>query len=606
MGAAIRRIVALAVIAWFFWSFVNLRNAEPAAWSTAVERIQFIPAFLGTLNGKAWAAAILAALVVLTLVFGRVYCSFLCPLGILQDAAIRLRALADRLSGRKKKGAAFRYTPPVPFVRYGVLALVLLSMFGGAALLLAWLDPYTIAARFAAAVANPLAAESNNLLADTPAGQAVGATHTPAEWARYGTAIALAAIFVLVPMLLAWWKGRLYCNTVCPVGALLGLLSRAPLLRLGIDENACTRCGSCLKACKARCIDLKHRHIDTSRCVNCYNCVSTCPNGGLRLRWANPFRTTRTAADKTCSPDRNPARPRNAEPPEKAAPNAARRAFLGAALCTLPEALASCRPSNAESLSSDPAERGDNVGDAVTPPGSRNVTLFLDRCTGCGLCVTACPTRVLQPALLQYGFRGVMKPRLDFTKGFCNFDCNICTQICPEGALLPLPLPEKKKTQIALASFHRDRCIVQQNRTECGACTEHCPTKALFTKEESFPVFFHDKCTACGRCEGVCPEGAVSLVVGADGREYAVVDNKKCVACGKCAGSCPSQAISIQRLLIPALAPELCIGCGACAYACPVRPERAMQLTPRARHLEAVVHVEAPAENPVTEGDFPF
>lgn len=602
MGAALRRITALAVLVLFLGSFVNLRNAEPAAWSVVIERLQFVPAFLGSLSGKEWAAAILAGLVVMTLVFGRVYCSFLCPLGILQDIAIRLRALTDRLTGRKKKGAALRYMPPVPVVRYAVLALVLLSMFGSATLLLTWLDPYTIAARLAASIANPLAAEANNLLADTSAGQALDAVRTPPAWARYGFATALAAAFVLVPLLLAWWKGRLYCNTVCPVGALLGLLSRAPLLRLGIDENACTRCGSCLKACKAHCIDLKRRRIDTARCVNCYNCSSTCPNGGLRLRWTNPFRRTRPAG----RPKRQTATPTNVETPNETVPNAARRAFLGAALCTVPAALASCRPGRAEGLSSNPAAPGDNVGDAVSPPGSRSVPRFLDRCTGCGLCITACPTRVLQPALLHYGLRGIMKPRLDFTKGFCNFDCNICTQICPEGALLPLPLPEKKKTQIALASFHRDRCIVQQNRTECGACTEHCPTKALYTKEESFPIHHRDKCTACGQCEGVCPEGAVSLVVDPDGREYAVFDDKKCVACGKCAEVCPSQAISVQRLLIPALAPELCIGCGACAYACPVRPERAMQLTPRARHLEAVVHVEAPAENPVTGGDFPF
>ncbi len=606
MGAVFRRIVACAVLILFFWSFTNLRNEEPAAWSTFVERLQFAPAFLGAWSGKAWAVVILGGLVLATLVFGRVYCSFLCPLGIMQDAAIRLRAFFDRLIGRKRKGAAVRYAPPVPVVRYAVLALVALSMFGGAALLLAWLDPYTIAARFAASIVNPLTAEANNLFENTEIGRAAGVAYTTPEWARYGASLALAAVFVLIPLLMAWWKGRLYCNTVCPVGAFLGLLSRRPLLRLGIDKNACVLCGRCLKACKANCIDLKNRRVDTSRCVNCYDCVSSCANGGLRPRWSNPF-CRQSGAGKTPSRNaRQQAEPDRPQTALQAPADAARRAFLGAALCTLPAALASCGPRNGGSLSNDPAVPGNNVGDAVTPPGSRKTSLFLDRCTGCGLCMTACPTRVLQPAMLQYGFRGVMKPRLDFTRGFCNFDCNVCSTVCPEGALLPLPLPEKKKTQIALASFHRDRCIVQQNRTECGACTEHCPTKALFTKEETFPIFRHDRCTACGECEGVCPEGAVSLIVGPDNREYAVVDNKKCKACGKCAANCPSHAIDVERLFIPVLAPELCIGCGACSYACPVRPERAMRLTPRAQHLEAVQRVEAPAENPVSEEDFPF
>lgn len=488
-----------------------------------------------------------------------------------------------------------------------MLSLVVLSLFGGATLLLAWLDPYTIAARFAAGFVNPLAAEANNLLEHTVA----ATSYASPEWSRYGIALLVAGGFVLLPLAMAWWKGRLYCNTLCPVGALLGLLSRRPLLRLGMDADTCALCGRCLKACKANCIDLKNRRIDTSRCVNCYNCVAACDRHSMRPRLGNPFRRP---AQKTPAPSPRRAagarssRPEavEAESPREKAPNAARRAFLGAAACSIPAFLASCRPGPAGELSGNPAEQGNNRADATTPPGSRDIDRFLSRCTGCGLCIAACPTHVLQPSLMQYGLRGVMKPYLDFTKGFCNFDCNICATVCPEGALLPLPLPEKKQTQLALASFHRDLCIVQQNRTECGACTEHCPTKALFTREETFPIFRHDLCTACGECEGICPEGAVSLVLGPDNREYAVTDDKKCNACGKCAENCPSHAIDVERLYIPTLAPELCIGCGACSYACPVRPRRAMQLTPRARHLTAVVRREAPAENPVAPGDFPF
>lgn len=615
MWRAARIIVALAVILLFLRGFVNLRNEEPAAWEHAIERLQFVPAFLGALSGKEWAALILAGLVVATLVLGRAYCSFLCPLGILQDGVIRLRSLVDRLRGQPRRKAAVRYAPPVPCVRYVVLALTVLSLFGGAALLLAWLDPYTMAARLAAGIANPLAAEASNLLENTPA----ETTYASPEWARYGTLLFVAGGFALLPLALAWWKGRLYCNTVCPVGALLGLLSRRPLLRVGMDADSCALCGKCLQSGKANCIDLKNRTVDTSRCVNCYNCISACDRHSMRPRWHNPFRRTKSAPatgsprprrGETSETPAPPAAGQHADGPNTSraaqVPDAARRAFLGAAACSIPAFFASCRPGPAADLSGNPAEPGNNRADAATPPGSRNIDLFLSRCTGCGLCIAACPTHVLQPSLAQYGFRGVMKPYLDFTRGFCNFDCNICTTVCPEGALLPLPLPEKKQTQIALASFHRDRCIVQQNRTECGACTEHCPTKALFTREETFPIFHHDLCTACGECEGICPEGAVSLVLGPDNREYAVTDDKKCTACGKCAENCPSHAIGIERLFIPVLAPELCIGCGACSYACPVRPARAMQLTPRARHLTAAVRREAPAENPVDPGDFPF
>lgn len=582
MWKAVRVLVALAALLLFVLSFVNVSNREPAGWEYAVERVQFVPAALGALHGVAWAGLVLAVLVALTLVFGRVYCSFLCPLGILQDVVIRVRRVADRLRGRERKGAAVRYSKPVPVVRYAVLGGVLLSLIPGAVLLLSWLDPYTMAGRLMAAVVNPLAAAL--------------APESEADWGRYGAAVGVIAVIGLVPLGMAWWRGRLYCNTVCPVGALLGLLSRRPLLRLGMPADACVRCGMCLKACKANCIDLKQHRVDTSRCVACYNCVSACPNG-LRPRLTNPFRNP-LAVRKSAA----------AVPAPQSAPSSTRRAFLGAALCGLPAAaLASCRPAEeAGGVSADPATTGNNEAGAVSPPGSVSVARFLDRCTGCGLCITACPTHVLRPSMLQHGLRGVLKPYLDFTQGFCNFDCNICSTVCPEGAILPLPPAEKKETQIALAEFHRELCIVQRNHTECGACTEHCPTKALYTTVGKFPGVAPMHCIGCGSCVGTCPQGAISLQAGEGGKQVAVVDHSKCVACGKCARVCPAQAISLQELLIPTLAPELCIGCGACSYACPVRPQRAMQLTPRAKHLRAVVRREAPAENPVAGDDFPF
>ena len=586
MWKAVRVIAALAVLALFTAGFINLTNSEPGAWEHWVERWQFTPALLGTLSGAAGAAAVLAVLVVITLIFGRVYCSFLCPLGILQDIVIRLRRAVDTLRGRERKGVAIRYAPPVPYVRYIVLALVAASMFIGAAALLTWLDPYTIAARFAAGVLNPLATGTANAL--------TGETMATPAWARYGILLPVLGLFILLPLGMAWWRGRLYCNTLCPVGALLGLLSRRPLMRLGMDPRSCVLCGSCLKACKTNCIDLKNHRVDTSRCVNCYNCVSACEHG-LRPKLTNPFRRM---------PETKNAAPRREK--KTAAPDASRRAFIGAVACGVPAMLTACRSKSPEELSSDPAAQGDNEARATTPPGSGNVERFLDRCTGCGLCITACPTHVLRPSRTQHGLRGVMKPYLDFTEGFCNFDCNICTTVCPEGALLPLALAEKKQTQIALAAFKREHCIVQQQRTECGACTEHCPTKALYTEEEKFPSCDMETCYVCHACIETCPRKAISLVEDADGGSRIVIDNKKCIACGKCARVCPSGAMTVQRLLIPKLAPELCIGCGACSYACPARPVRAMQLTPRARHLQAQVHREAPAENPVAEDDFPF
>ncbi len=150
MLSTFRRLAALAVLVLFFYTFINLKNEEPGETANWLQSIQFVPAWLGTVSGKTWALAALIGLLAATLLFGRVYCSFLCPLGILQDIAIRARAIFDRLLGRKRAGKAVRYTPPVPYVRYIVLLATVAAMIGGTALLLTWLDPYTIAARFAA------------------------------------------------------------------------------------------------------------------------------------------------------------------------------------------------------------------------------------------------------------------------------------------------------------------------------------------------------------------------------------------------------------------------------------------------------------------------
>lgn len=584
MWRAVRITVAITVMVLFVFGFINLSNREPTGWEHLVERLQFIPALLGTWRGVFGAAVVVGILVALTLLFGRVYCSFVCPLGILQDIVIRLRRRFDRLRGKKRNGTALRFAQPLPWLRYTILGILLVSVFLSGTALVAWLDPYSICARFMAGVINPLAANAQNFVERE--------VETQPAWGRYGWLLPAVVGAILLPLALAWWRGRVYCNTICPVGAFLALLSRAPLFRLRMDPSSCVRCANCVRACKAQCIDLKNYRVDTTRCVNCYDCVSACEHG---LSPKFTFSRRREELPKT----------KNAKEPAETTTSSSRRAFLGLLACSA-SALATSGCREEEGNPGNPGELGENQDSAISPPGSKSVPRFLDTCTACGLCITACPTRVLQPASWQYGLRGVMKPQLDFTVGFCNFDCNICGRVCPEGAIMPLDLAEKQRTQIALAEFHRERCIVQQHYTECGACTEHCPTKALDTREEQFPSCNPELCIACNACVETCPQKAISLVGDESQGMHAQIDRTKCIACGKCSQACPSGAMTSQRLLIPVLTPELCIGCGACTYACPVRPKRAMQLTPRRQHLTAEVKREAPAENPVSTDEFPF
>ncbi len=266
--------------------------------------------------------------------------------------------------------------------------------------------------------------------------------------------------------------------------------------------------------------------------------------------------------------------------------DASRRRFLafgmaGLATAALPE-LPQAEPST------DPAEQGGNSAPAAVPPGAQSVEHLLSHCTACGLCIAACPTQVLRPSVLSLGLRGFMMPTLDFSRSSCAPDCNTCSQLCPAGALLPLTLEEKRRTQIGLASFHQERCRVWTQGEACAQCVQpaRCPTGALVAQELNVPFVLDEKCRGCRRCSRVCPAGAISMVeVEGRPKRLAVIDRSKCIGCGACASACRPQAIELRPLTAPRLAaPEKCIGCGACEHACPATPRKAMQVMPLAQH----------------------
>jgi ferredoxin len=182
----------------------------------------------------------------------------------------------------------------------------------------------------------------------------------------------------------------------------------------------------------------------------------------------------------------------------------------------------------------------------ICPPGSAGVERFLDRCTACHLCISECPTGVLQPVFWEYGVLGLMKPHMDYRVAFCNFDCRRCGEVCPDGAIDLLDRSAKHLAKIGEAQFYRDCCVVVTNGTDCAACSEHCPTKAVTT----------------------IPYG--------------------------------------NNLRLPSLNDDLCIGCGACEYACPAKPAKAIKVTGLREHSIAKILVEPKATLPKSTGDFPF
>ena len=528
-----RVLVALAMLAGLSAALLDFRSLVPHRLGHVLASVQLVPAALGAAAGLTLSVVALLAILALTLALGRVYCSAICPLGIFQDIVSRLA----RLVGPQKR--FLRHAKPLSWLRYGVLGATLLAVLAGwSGVALALLDPYSNYGRIASDLFRPVGVLLNNGLVGVA--EAFGWAwlyRAEPHWVGAG-ALAVPGVALTVVVVLSAWRGRLYCNTLCPVGTLLGVIARRAAWRIEIDQDACRKCGACLKACKAQCIDLRTGEIDATRCVGCFNCVPVCTEGGIGLVWK--WR-------------RGAAKAPEAAAPESSAPPAdeGRRAFISGSALALTAAAGVAGAVVAEAgrrrrgQGRGPQDQGIVFG-PVCPPGSKSVERFLDVCTACHLCVSACPTGVLRPASLEYGWAGLTKPQMDFSKSFCNFDCNRCGEVCPEGAILPLALAEKKTTQLGVARFRRYMCIVHEEGTACGACAEHCPT------------------------------GAVHMVPFRDG------------------------------LTIPQVEPEQCIGCGACEYACPVRPARAIRVEALPVHGRAIVVKDKPAESPAPVDDFPF
>ena len=498
--------------------FLDFRNMVAPSLAGGLLYLQFVPSLLQFVSAASLGAAGCIVIVILTVLFGRVYCSTLCPLGTLQD-------VIGFVAGRKGKRRAFQFSEPLNVLRYSILALTVLFLIAGSGLLLNLLDPFSSFGRIFADLFRPVVLLMNNVAA-VALEQWEVYTLPRVRWAVFASVsvgISLATLMLVV--WLAATRGRLYCNTICPVGALLGLLAKVSFLRITIDPDACKRCNRCEDACKAGCIDSRQKTVDISRCVSCYNCFAVCPKDGMRFE--NRWRRRAPAA----KPDRE------------------RREFLlNSGVFLL--GLTGIAEEKKIIIQSKPTTIPERVTCPVSPPGSGSIAHFTAACTACHLCVSACPSRVLVPSIFEFGLDGVMQPRMNFHTGHCNYDCTICMDVCPSGAILPLAVEEKKLTQLGVAKFIKENCVVYTDNTVCGACSEHCPTKAV------------------------------------DMVPYPNPANKK--------------------LKIPEMKPEYCIGCGGCEHACPTKPYKAIYVDGNPVHRLAKKPVVKKIEVNADTNDFPF
>ncbi len=365
-----------------------------------------------------FAAVLLVALLIISLLFGRIYCSMLCPLGLYQEFLMLL--LRRRVPVQKNR----------PY-KYFLAAVVFGALIGGTAFLVRLIDPYTL---FGSAASG--------------------------AWLGLGVLLALAV--------LVWFRGRLFCSNICPVGVVLGLISKHALKQIYIEKDKCVSCGLCAAKCPTGSIDFKNKTVDNETCIKCFKCLGGCRRGGIHY---------------------------GSKPSEKIAFNPARRRLLvsGAVVAVLALAV-----KGGVELGKTIAAK---VKKVILPAGAGNAEDFANRCLNCNLCVQNCPMKILKKADGDYP-----AVHVDYTDGFCDYDCNRCSAICPSGAIKRLTLAEKQKTQIGLAVINEEVCI------KCGLCVMKCPRQAISREDGSFPLVDAGGCIGCGACKAACPVKAITIV----------------------------------------------------------------------------------------------
>lgn len=476
----IRVVLALILVVPISAIFLDAWRLVPPRAIVIIASLQIIPSILKAIVSPGWMAIGLFVVLGLTLAFGRVYCSTVCPLGILQDVIIRLRRKIDR---RKR----FQYRKQYIVLHYALLGATALAAIAGSMTLLNLLEPYSNYGRIMTNGVEPLLILGNNAISFLLGKFGVYSLYRITLRAIPWETLGVSALFLGVVGHMAYRHGRLFCNTLCPAGALLGILSRLSFFKLVVDDDACNGCGACERVCKAGCIESATMTIDFHACVGCFNCLKSCPTDGIVFR---SVLAERKMAEKSASV------------------NHARRDFVRG---IGPSILVLLGTGAADGEAPIPMTCGysDSKQFPVSPPGSQSVSRFSRLCTACHLCVTACPSQVLAPSFLEYGVAGVFQPKMNYSAGFCNYDCIVCGQVCPSGAILEVNSVRKKEIQIGRAAFVREDCIVFSKKQDCAACSEHCPTKAVYTvpfgDHLRLPELNNDICVGCGACEHACP-----------------------------------------------------------------------------------------------------
>lgn len=452
-------------------------------WFGWLAKIQFLPAVLALNLG------VVVFLILLTLLFGRVYCSVICPLGVMQDIFAWF--------GRKSKKNRYTYSPAKSVLRYTVLGIFVVALIAGVGSVVALLAPYSSYGRIVQNLLAPFWAWGNNLFAYIAERADSYAFYEKEVWLKSLPTFIIALVTVVCLAILAWRNGRTYCNTICPVGTVLGFFSRFSWMKPVIDTDKCVNCGLCGRNCKAACIDTKNHTIDYSRCVSCMDCLEKCHTHAIRygrMKKAEPV----TSESKTV--------------------DTSRRTFLtGVGVLAATAAVQAQEKTVDGGLAAITDKKIPDRATPIVPPGAQSLRHMAQHCTGCQLCVSVCPNDVLRPSTK---LTTLMQPEASYERGYCRPECVKCSEVCPAGAILKITPADKSAIQIGHAVWVKDNCVPLTDGVECGNCARHCPTGAITMvasdPEDPYspkiPAVNTELCIGCGACENLCPARPFSAI----------------------------------------------------------------------------------------------
>lgn len=439
--------------------------------------------------GLSWSLVFVA----LTLVLGRFFCGWVCPMGTALDGCRRLlfRPREDRgVAARWRRGKYYLF-----------LALLVTAPFS--LNLVGLFDPLSLLYRSLAIVFYPAfgyGVEKAGLTLyrlgppitylSEPVYQGLKTVLLPFKPLVYLLPFLTLALFALV-VAAERVDRRFWCRALCPLGALYGLLARFSLLRRR-PTALCPDCGDCLQICKMAAFapGKPSRHM-SAECQLCLSCLDRCEKED-RVQFTWRSKAPRARLDL------------------------GRRQMI----TSLAAGVAAVPLLRLGSLALRPEEH------LIRPPGAQGEAALLTRCIRCGQCMKVCLTNGLQPVLWEAGLEGFYTPRLIPRMGYCAYSCNLCGQVCPTGAIPSLPLAEKQALTLGTAFINRSRCIPYTEGADCLVCEEHCPVspKAITYHEQEvinlqgekvkvkLPVVHQDRCIGCGHCEHVCPVGGAAAI----------------------------------------------------------------------------------------------